>query len=102
MEREGQDTMVRRLFTEHPASVDETYLEHMGVATGFGLHMVLAGLACLVHGVFPFLFVKTGSRAISALHERMVTKRRRHAPGRLAAGKAGGLQPRPVPLDYAI
>ena len=93
--------MLRRLFTEHPASVDETYLEHMQVATSFGTHMILAGLACLVHAVFPFLFVKTGSLAIAALHERMVSKRRRHAPGRLAA-LGGGRQPRPVPLDYAI
>ena len=94
--------MLRRLFTEHPASVDETYLEHMGAAAWFGTHMLLAGLACLVHAVLPFLFIKTGSLAISMLHERMVTKRRRHAPGRLAARTGGGLQPRPVPLDYAI
>ena len=94
--------MLRRLFNEHPASVDETYLEHMGVAASFGTHMILAGLACLVHAVFPFLFVKTGSLAISGLHERMVTKRRRHEPGRLEAIKGGGLQRRPVPLDYAI
>ena len=93
--------MLRRLFTEHPASVDETYMEHMGVATSFGVHMILAGVACLVHAIFPFLFVKTGSLAISTLHERMVTKRRRHASGRLDA-LGGGQQPRAVPLDYAI
>ena len=97
--------MLYRLFTEHPASVDETYGEHMGVATSFGVRMVLAGLACLIHAVLPFLFVKTGSKAITELHERMVAKRRRHAPGRLAAhheGRGGGLAPRPVPLDYSI
>ena len=94
--------MLRRLFTEHPASVDETYLEHLGVATSFGTHMILAGLACLVHAILPFLFVKTGSLAITTLYERMVSKRRRHAPGRLEAIQGGGLQARPVPLDYAI
>ena len=97
--------MLYRLFTEHPASVDETYGEHLAVATSFGARMVLAGLACLVHAVLPFLFVKTGSAAITELHERMVAKRRRHAPGRLAAhhvGRGGGAAPRPVPLDYAI
>ena len=100
--------MLRRLFTEHPASVDETYLEHMGVATSFGTHLILAGLACLVHAVLPFLFEKTGSQAIATLHERMVAQRRRHAPGRLEADERGARleadergapRSRPVPLD---
>ena len=69
---------LRRLFTEHPASVGETYVEHMGQASSFGLRMVFAGLACLVHGLLPFLFVRTGSGAIAELHDRMVVNRRRH------------------------
>jgi Family of unknown function (DUF6356) len=68
-----------RAFTEHPASVGESYGEHMGHAVCFGLRMMFAGFACLVHGVLPFLFVRTGSRAISELNERMVTNRRRRA-----------------------
>ncbi|NQW12486.1 MAG: hypothetical protein HQ481_21685 [Alphaproteobacteria bacterium] len=70
---------MRRLFTEHPAAVGESYLEHMGMAFGFGGRMVLTGLACLVHGILPFAFVKTGSRAITELHTRMVTHRDRRA-----------------------
>lgn len=66
---------MNRLFTEHPQSVGENYTEHMGVAFGFGWRMVLAGLACLVHAVLPFLFVKTGSHAITVLHDRMVAHR---------------------------
>ena len=66
-----------RAFTEHPASVGESYGEHMGQAVCFGSRMVLAGLACLVHGVLPFLFVRTGSRTINELNERMVLNRRR-------------------------
>lgn len=80
--------MLQRLFTEHPASVDETYLEHMGVAFSFAGRLFLASLACFVHGLLPFLFVRTGSSAIAGLHESMVTKRRRHAPGRLDARAA--------------
>ena len=38
--------------------------------------MILGGFACLLHGIFPFLFVKTGSAQISTLHERMVENRR--------------------------
>lgn len=66
-----------RYLTEHPESVGETYGEHLRHATGFGVRMVWAGIACMIHAVLPFLFVKTGSRAICELHERMVTNRRR-------------------------
>lgn len=64
-----------KLLTDHPHSVDETYAEHFAVATGFGLRMILGGCACLIHGLLPFLFVRTGSAEIKALHERMVTSR---------------------------
>jgi hypothetical protein len=67
-----------RLFTEHPASVGESYGEHLVQASRFGTRMIVAGLACLVHGLLPFLFLRTGSTAINELHTRMVTHRRRH------------------------
>jgi hypothetical protein len=38
---------------------------------GVGFTMVRGGLACMVHGVLPFLFVTTGSRAIRALAQRL-------------------------------
>jgi len=62
-------------FTDHPASVDETYTEHLATATGFGFSMIVGGLACLVHGLFPWLCTRTGSDTIRALHHRMVTHR---------------------------
>lgn len=67
--------MIKRAFTEHPASVGESYVEHMGMAFGFGSKMVISGLACLLHGLFPFLFVTTGKRCIEDLHQRMVVCR---------------------------
>jgi Family of unknown function (DUF6356) len=75
-----------RAFTEHPASVGESYGEHLGRASCFGLRMMFAGIACLVHGVLPFLFQRTGSRAIADLNERMVVNRRR-APPLIASDK---------------
>jgi hypothetical protein len=67
---------LHRIFTEHPASVGETYGEHLAKAAGFGTRMMLAGMACMVHAVLPFLFVRTGSQAISQLNDRMVVSRR--------------------------
>jgi hypothetical protein len=64
-----------RLFTDHPASVGETYPEHLRVATRFGLRMIAGGLGAVVHGVLPFLFTTTGSRTIEALHGEIVAKR---------------------------
>jgi hypothetical protein len=72
-------------FVDHPASVGESYSQHMGMAFSFGGRMILAGCACLLHGLLPFLFVKTGSAAIRTLHEEMVTHRRRKAAPSAAA-----------------
>ena len=71
---------LNRAFTEHPASVGESYTEHLFRAVYFGARMMFAGMACLVHGVLPFLFVRTGSRAIAELNDRMVVNRRAGLP----------------------
>ncbi len=78
---------LRRLFTEHPASVGETYLEHLCVATGFSVRMILGGVACFFHALLPFLFRRTGSECIEQLHDRMVVNRNRRAT------RSGGARP---------
>lgn len=65
-----------RLFTNHPASVDESYFEHMRFAGSFAASLLLAGLAALVHAVLPFLFEKTASQIINRLHHRMHNRAR--------------------------
>ena len=62
-------------FTDHPSSVNETYFQHMAMAFGFGSRMLLGGLACLVHGLFPWLCMTRGSDTIRSLHQRMVSHR---------------------------
>src|SRR3546814_13549961 len=94
---------MNRLFTEHPRSVGESYPEHMGVAFGFGAWMVLAGLACLVHGVLPFMFVKTGSRTIAMLHDRMIANRVRTKPLPEGAGdRKSGVEGKSVSVRVDI
>ena len=66
---------LRKAFTEHPASVGETYFEHLAMASSFGLRMIVGGFACMLHGLIPFLFVKTGSKQIQTLHGRMIVNR---------------------------
>lgn len=67
--------MLRQIFLEHPQSVGETYLAHQRQAFGFGLSMILAGLACMIHGLIPALFLHTGSDTIFRLHGRMAARR---------------------------
>ena len=69
--------MLKRLFNEHPNSVGETYVEHAASAFSFGLAMIGAGLACLIHGVLPFAFKRTGSEQVAKLYNRMVLNRTR-------------------------
>ncbi len=66
---------LKKAFSEHPASVNETYGEHLAVATSFGWRLVFGGVACLIHGILPFMFVTTGSRMIGQLHDEMVVNR---------------------------
>lgn len=62
---------LRRHFTEHPASVGETYFEHMKVASGFARTLAKATVACTVHAIVPSMCEKTASTAIKELHARM-------------------------------
>jgi putative acetyltransferase len=72
----GDGIMARLSFTQHPASVGESYSEHLRHAAGFALSMIGGGLAVLVHAVLPFLFTRTGSGVIADLNTRMITARR--------------------------
>lgn len=65
---------LRQWFAAHPESVGETYAEHFGVASHFGLTMVTGGLACLVHALFPALFERTGSSTIKELYSEMLAR----------------------------
>jgi hypothetical protein len=68
-------TVLSEIFLEHPRSVGETYLVHQRTAFGCGLSMIAAGLACVVHGLIPAMFLHTGSDAVLRLYRRMVVNR---------------------------
>jgi hypothetical protein len=59
------------LFVDHPHTLGESYWQHQAHATRFGTTLIAAGFACLVHGVIPALFARTGSSTVAALHEQM-------------------------------
>lgn len=68
-----------RCFSDHPASVGESYVEHMRTALSFAGPLAAAAAAALVHAFLPWLFVTRASGTVRALHERM-TRRCRTCP----------------------
>jgi len=61
--------------TKHLDDINETYFQHMAHALRFSGNMALGSLACLIHAIFPFLCVKTGSQIITDMQRDMVTHR---------------------------
>ena len=67
------DMRIRRLFSEHPASVGETYGEHFHVAGHFAFELAKASALCAVHAVFPALYTRTASTKVIALCDEMTS-----------------------------
>jgi hypothetical protein len=80
----SRGTVFSRLFLQHPRSIGESYLEHQRHALGFGFSLLFASAACFVHAIVPGFCVRTGSDAITRLHDRMVLNRTARSRG--AAG----------------
>ena len=66
---------IRRLFTDHPASIGESYTEHARHASAFGLSMLCGAAACFAHALIPALCTTTASRMIAQLHLSMTVNR---------------------------
>lgn len=62
--------MFRRIFIEHPESVDESYFEHMAFALKFAGLLTLAAGAALIHAFIPAACEKTASKIIGKLYAR--------------------------------
>ncbi len=101
---------IRELFTSHPASVGETYGEHMRVALSFAGPLAKAAGAALVHAFLPFLFATTASLTVRRLHDRMARrcaacpKAGLHRPDLVAARQPSPAAPLvgPAHLDFVI
>lgn len=71
---------------KHLDEVGETYGEHFAHAGGYGVTLLVAAMACMVHAILPFLFERTASDCIRNLHGRMAAR------GRMAAPEGAGLK----------
>lgn len=62
---------------KHLDSVHETYLQHLCFAACFGARLIGAGLAAILHGLFPAVFQYTGSKTVFALHDELKQRAQR-------------------------
>ena len=65
---------MRNIFTEHPHSLNESYFQHFCFACKFGSQMILGGLACITHAIFPFLCKKTASNYLLSMTDDFVCR----------------------------
>jgi Family of unknown function (DUF6356) len=76
--------VLKQIFLDHPAKVEETYFEHMIFAFGFSWRLFRAALAALVHGVVPCLHETTASSEVLAMNDEIRARRAlMGAPGNL-------------------
>ncbi len=66
--------MLDRCFLAHPRSVNESYLQHAGVALRISMLLFGAAMAALVHALVPSLFKTTASSTIKALHGKVASR----------------------------
>ena len=59
------------IFTRHPASVGQTWVQHGRFALSVSWTLTLAALAAVVHAVVPALCETTASRAVDRVHAQL-------------------------------
>lgn len=62
------------LFLDHPATVNESYLQHMRFALGFAFWLSIAAIAALVHAAIPALCETTASRILKRLTAKIESR----------------------------
>ena len=66
---------IKKLFTEHPSSVNETYFRHLKKALFFSFSFFKGTIALFINALLHFLFVEYGSSMIIDLHQKTVINR---------------------------
>ena len=64
-------SLAQRMFTAHPADVNETYFEHLRTASSFAGGLAICAFCCFVHALIPGLFTTSASARVERMHERM-------------------------------
>ena len=76
---------LKEKFTDHPASVGETYTEHMAVAAKISRDLFKASLCAAIHALFPWKHCTTASSKIKELNEVVTTGNRADEPASITS-----------------
>ena len=93
-----------RSFTEHPATVNQTYFQHFFFAMRFAVLLIVAGLAALIHAIIPALFAHTASQIVGRLHRQIevrhqTERRTNEAAPKSAQGQSSSVSHAPQYTD---
>lgn len=69
---------IKKLFTEHAADTEnpQTYWQHGAFAIWNSLRLIWAGIAGVIHGIFPWWFKFYTSTAVIKSFKKLVESRR--------------------------
>lgn len=62
-------------FTDHPHEIDETYVQHLIFTLFMSLRFARVSIAILIHGIFPFMFIRTASDEVEKIYEIMKSRK---------------------------
>lgn len=80
---------MRRLYTEHPNEAGETFWQHLWFTFTMSMRFLYTGVVIIIHGLFPFLLKREGSRQIEKVYHIMKSRQPKGGHGR-------------QPVDYEI
>lgn len=89
-------TRVTKVFTEHPASEGETYVEHFKVAMGMSRQLAGAAMCAAVHAFYPNAHKVEASTRIRVLNDWLDCGDRGSVRDAVAQAKAAPA-PGPIP-----
>ncbi len=67
-------------FTEHPKQTGESYWQHLWFTTRMTLRMLYTSAALMIHGLFPFMLVRTASLQMEKMYLTMLTRKPKAKP----------------------
>lgn len=63
--------MLRGTFLDHPASIGESYFEHLRAALGYSASLTVTAAAAFIHALVPCLCETTARTRIETLHNKL-------------------------------
>ena len=60
---------MRNIFTKHPNSVGETYLQHLVKGLSFSIKLIFISLKAFIHAIVPCLFEHSTSDKVAELND---------------------------------